>query len=126
MIKRLNAEKAPAAIGPYCHGTIVNGILYSSGQIPLDPATGEVVSGGVKAETTRVLDNLTVVLEAAGTSWDNVLKTTLFLADMGDFPVINEIYATYVGDNAPARSTIQIAALPKGCQIEIELTAVIP
>jgi 2-iminobutanoate/2-iminopropanoate deaminase len=126
MIKRLNAENAPSAIGPYCHATIAGGILYSSGQIPLDPQTGEVVSGGIKAQTEQVMKNITQVLEAARSGWDQVLKTTIFLTNMEDFPLVNEIYADQIGQNKPARSTIEVSRLPKDVYIEIDCIALVP
>lgn len=125
MIKRLNAKKAPAAIGPYCHATIANGVLYSSGQIPLDPETNELVSGGIEIETDRVMKNLEIVLKEAGSGWDQVLKMNLFLEDMKDFPIVNEVYARYVDQNKPARSTIEVGGLPKGVAIEIDCIALV-
>ncbi|PCI27739.1 MAG: reactive intermediate/imine deaminase [SAR324 cluster bacterium] len=125
MVKRFNAEKAPAAIGPYCHATIANGVLYSSGQIPLDPETNELVIGGIEVATDQVMKNLAAVLEEAGSSWDKVLKMNLFLTDMDDFPIVNEVYARYVGEYKPARSTVQVAKLPKGVSIEIDCIALI-
>lgn len=116
---------APAAIGPYSQATIHNGIAYLSGQIPLDPATGQIVPGGIAEQTARVLDNLRAVLEAAGASLDTVLKTTVFLADMADFPAMNEVYARYFATNPPARATVQAARLPRDARVEIECIAAV-
>ncbi len=116
---------APAAIGPYSQATIHNGIAYLSGQIPLDPATGQIVEGGIAEQTARVLDNLRAVLEAAGASLDTVLKTTVFLADMADFPAMNEVYARYFATNPPARATVQAARLPRDARVEIECIAAV-
>lgn len=116
---------APAAIGPYSQATIHNGIAYLSGQIPLDPATGQIVAGGIAEQTARVLDNLRAVLEASGASLDTVLKTTVFLADMADFPAMNEVYARYFATNPPARATVQAARLPRDARVEIECIAAV-
>jgi 2-iminobutanoate/2-iminopropanoate deaminase len=118
-------DRAPKAIGPYSQGTIANGVLYTAGQIPLDPATGELVVGDIAEQTARVLDNLRGVLTAAGSDFSRVLKTTVFLVDMADFPAVNEVYARVFGDHRPARSTVAVAALPKGARIEIEVVAVV-
>lgn len=118
---------APAAIGPYSQGVVVSGgrTLYSSGQIALDPATGSIVGqGDVRAQTVRVLDNLGAVLEAAGMSFANVAKAGIFLADMGDFATVNELYAQRFPSAPPARSTVQVARLPKDVLIEIDVVAV--
>jgi len=124
--KRIVATTAaPAAIGPYSQATVHNGIAYLSGQIPLDPATGEIVEGGIAEQTTRVLDNLRAVLEAAGASLDTVLKTTVFLADMGEFAAMNEVYARYFATNPPARATVQAARLPRDVRVEIECIAAV-
>ncbi|VGO12862.1 2-iminobutanoate/2-iminopropanoate deaminase [Pontiella desulfatans] len=120
----INTENAPAPIGPYSQAVKSGHLLYTSGQIPIDPATGDMVEGGIREQSIQVLENLKAVLEAAGATLDDAIKTTVFLADMGDFPELNTIYAEYFGeDNAPARSTIQVAALPKGALVEIELVA---
>lgn len=116
---------APAAIGPYSQATIHNGIAYLSGQIPLDPATGQIVPGGIAEQTARVLDNLRAILEASGASLDTVLKTTVFLADMADFPAMNEVYARYFATNPPARATVQAARLPRDARVEIECIAAV-
>ncbi|MBT8046722.1 MAG: RidA family protein [Pontiella sp.] len=120
----INTDSAPTPIGPYNQAVKRGNLLFTSGQIPIDPLTGELVEGGIREQTIQVLENLKAVVEAAGTSLDNAIKTTVFLADMKDFPVLNTIYAEYFGeDNAPARSTVQVAALPKGSLVEIELVA---
>jgi 2-iminobutanoate/2-iminopropanoate deaminase len=114
---------APAAIGPYSQGIVVDGLLFSAGQAALDPATGTLVEGGIAPETERVMANLTAVLDAAGCSWADVVKTTIFLVDMAEFATVNAIYGRFVGDPPPARSTVGVAALPKGARVEIELVA---
>ena len=119
-VRTISTPSAPAAIGPYSQGIISNGVLYTAGQIALDPATGNVVEGDVVAQTERVLQNLSAIIEAAGASWSNVLKTTVYLAEMTDFPVVNEIYARVFGDARPARSTVQVAGLPRGVLVEID------
>jgi len=124
-VKPVNTDKAPAAIGPYSQGIIANGFLFTAGQIALDPATGQVVAGDVKAQTERVLANLTAVLTAAGVTWKHVVKTTVFLNDMKDFPLVNEIYGRALGDARPARSTVQVSGLPRGVLVEIEAVAVV-
>lgn len=122
--KVINAAKAPAAIGPYSHAIDTGlGLVFTSGQIPVDPVTGDIVQGGIEAQTEQVFANLKAVLEAAGTSFDKVVKATVFLQDMKDFAVVNGIYAKYLGTDAPARSAVQVAALPKGSLVEIEVVA---
>ncbi len=116
---------APKAIGPYSQGIVVHGLVYTAGQIALDPATGEVVAGGVAEQTARVLDNLRAVLAAAGSGLDRVVKTTVFLADMADFGAMNEVYARTFGDHKPARSTVAAAGLPRGVRVEIEAVAAV-
>ena len=125
MNRIVSSPKAPAAIGPYSQGIIANGFLYTAGQIALDPASGQVVAGGVAEQTEQVLKNLTAVLEAAGTSWKNVIKTTVFLKDMRDFPNVNEVYARMVGEARPARSTVAVAGLPRDVLVEIEAVATV-
>jgi 2-iminobutanoate/2-iminopropanoate deaminase len=120
---------APAAIGPYSQAIRTGNTLYTSGQIPIDPATGNLVAGGIEAQTTRALDNLKAVLVAASLDFADVIKTTVFLKDLADFAAMNAIYATYFapeGIIAPARSTVQVAALPKGSLVEIECIAKYP
>ncbi|MGH7844899.1 MAG: RidA family protein [Candidatus Binatia bacterium] len=119
---RTNA--APKAIGPYEQAIKINGFIYTAGQIGLDPKTGNLVEGGIAAETMQVLENLKAVLEAAGSSMDQVIKTTVFLTNMSDFAAVNEVYEEYLGHARPARSTVVVAGLPKGALIEIDLVAV--
>jgi len=114
---------APQAIGPYSQAVKHNGLVFCSGQIPLDPATGQVVEGGIAEQTARVLDNLKGVLEAAGASLDSVVKTTVFVKDLSEFAAINAVYAKYFGTLAPARSTVEVARLPKDVKVEIEAIA---
>ena len=125
-IKAIHTDDAPAAIGPYSQGIIANGLLFTAGQIALDPATGQVVPGDVVAQTQRVLANLRAILDAAGASWRDVVKTTVYLFDMNDFPVVNEAYAAAMGDARPARSTVQVSALPRGVLVEIDAVVRIP
>ena len=120
----MNTENAPAPIGPYNQAVKSGHLLYTSGQIPIDPATGMKVEGGVREQAIQVLENLKAVLEGAGSTMGDAIKATVFLADMNDFPEVNAIYAEYFpADTAPARSTIQVAALPLGSLVEIELIA---
>ena len=116
-------EQAPAAIGPYSQAIAAAGLVFCSGQIPLDPVTGQIVEGGIDTQTRRVVDNLTVVLQAAGSSPEQVVKTTIFLADMNDFATVNTIYAEYFGTEPPARSTVQVARLPRDVRVEVEAIA---
>jgi 2-iminobutanoate/2-iminopropanoate deaminase len=118
-------DKAPRAIGPYSAAIRVGSYVFTAGQIAIDPATGEMVSGGIEAETRQVLTNLKQVLEAAGASLGTVVKTTVFLRDITDFPPMNAVYAEFFNEKPPARSTVQAAALPKGAAVEIEAVAVI-
>lgn len=122
----VSTERAPAAIGPYAQAIVANGFVFTAGQIPLDPATGEVVGSDVGEQAQQVLANLEAVLAAAGSSFDLVVKTTCFLTDLADFPVFNEIYARAFGAARPARSTIQVAALPRGVRVEVECVALVP
>jgi 2-iminobutanoate/2-iminopropanoate deaminase len=120
---------APAAIGPYSQAIRIGNTVYTSGQVALDPATGDLVAGGIDAQTTRVLENLKAVLSAAGLDFAHVVKTTVFLKDMADFAAMNALYAKYFapeGIVAPARSTVQVAGLPKGALVEIECIAITP
>lgn len=119
----ISTEQAPAAIGPYSQAIVAGGFLFTAGQIALDPATGKIVDGGIVEQTNRVFANLGAVLNAAGATWTDVVKTTVFLADLGDFPTVNDIYAKQVGSARPARSTVEVSALPRGALIEIELIA---
>ena len=124
-VRNVHTEKAPAAIGPYSQAVVAGNFLFTAGQIPLDPATGQIVQGDVTVQTERVMRNLTAVLEAAGTSWGQVVKTTVFLQDMADFPKVNEVYGRMIGDARPARSTVQVSALPRGVLVEIDAVAVV-
>lgn len=124
-LTHIHTAEAPAAIGPYSQGIVANGFLFTAGQIALDPATGEIVQGGVREQTARVMRNLSAVLASAGTSWSDVVKTTVYLQDMNDFPVVNEIYGEALGDARPARSTVQVAALPRGVLVEIDAVAAV-
>ena len=121
----ISTENAPGAIGPYSQAVKTNGMVFCSGQIPIDVATGEFVSNDVAEQTEQVLKNLSAVLEAAGSGLNNVVKTTVFLADMSDFAAMNEVYAKYFSDNKPARATVQAAGLPRGARVEIECIAVV-
>ena len=118
--RAIHTDRAPAAIGPYSQGIVAGGFLFTAGQIGMDPASGAVVAGDVVAQAERVLANLAAILDAAGARWTDVVKTTVFLTDMNDFPRVNEVYARVLGDARPARSTVQVAALPRGVQVEIE------
>jgi 2-iminobutanoate/2-iminopropanoate deaminase len=125
MSRRIIASPdAPKAVGPYSQAVAVEGLLFCSGQIPLDPATGALIEGDLTDQTTRVLENLGAVLRANQMTFANVVKTTVFLTDLGDFAAMNDIYAIFFPSSQPARSTIQVAALPKGARIEIEAIAV--
>lgn len=125
-MKYHHTESAPAALGPYAQAVEVDGWLYLSGQAGLDPATGELVSGGFEAETRQVLKNLAAVLAAAGCSFTDVVRTGIYLTDFANFPKVNALYAEAMGDHRPARTTIQAAALPKGAQVEIDFVARVP
>lgn len=125
-LKTVVTDQAPKAIGPYSQGIIANGFLFTAGQIAIDPATGQVIEGDVRAQTERVLENLSSVLGAAGASWRHVVKTTVFLHDMNDFPAVNETYARVLGDARPARSTVQVSGLPRGVLVEIDAIAELP
>jgi 2-iminobutanoate/2-iminopropanoate deaminase len=126
MIDLHHTEDAPEAIGPYSQAVSSDGLLFTSGQVALDPATGELVAGGFDAEARRVFRNLGAVLASAGCGFGDVLRTTVYLADMADFPVLNRIYTDCFGGHRPARSTVQVAALPKGARVEIDLVARLP
>ena len=125
-LKAVRTDKAPGAIGPYSQGIVASGFLFTAGQIAIDPATGQVVEGDVRTQTEQVLLNLSEVLAAAGCSWRHVVKTTVFLHDMNDFPAVNETYARVLGDAKPARSTVQVAGLPRGVLVEIDAIAELP
>jgi 2-iminobutanoate/2-iminopropanoate deaminase len=119
----ISTPHAPAAVGPYSQAVVDGDRVYSSGQIPLDPATGKLVNGDIAVQTRRVMDNISAVLEAAGSRLDLICKSTLFVTDLRDFAAINQVYASYFGTNPPARSTVQVSALPLGASIEIEVVA---
>ncbi len=121
----ISTEKAPAAIGPYSQGVRTGNLIFTAGQIPLDPATQQVVASGIAEQTTQVLENLKAVLAAGGSSLDRVVKATVFLTDFNDFAAMNEVYGTYLGKNgtAPARTTVEVSKLPKNVLVEIELIA---
>lgn len=120
----ISTAKAPQAIGPYSQAVKAGNMLFVSGQIPLDPATGQLVAGDIEEQTRRVLLNLQAILEAAGLGLKDVVRTTVFLADLADFPKMNQVYAEFFGDDPPARTTVQAAALPRGALIEIDAIAV--
>jgi 2-iminobutanoate/2-iminopropanoate deaminase len=122
-VETIHSDNAPKAIGPYAQAVRVNGFLFTAGQIPLDPTTMEVVAGDVAAQTEQVLANLTAVLEAAGTDWAHVVKTTVFLRDMADFTAMNAVYARVLGEARPARSTVAVLGLPRDVRVEIECIA---
>jgi 2-iminobutanoate/2-iminopropanoate deaminase len=125
MKKTASTDKAPKAIGPYSQAVISNGMAYLSGQIPIDPATNQLVEGDIAVQTERVMLNLKAVLEASGASFDSVVKTTVFLKDMSDFPKMNEVYGRFFTSNQPARSTVQAARLPRDVSVEIDAIAVV-
>ena len=120
---RIETETAPAAIGPYSQGIVAGGFLFTAGQIALDPVSGKIVEGGIVEQTTRVLENLREVLAKAGATWADVVRSTVYLVDLAEFPTVNEIYGKHLGSARPARSTVQVAALPRGGLIEIDLIA---
>lgn len=126
MKHKVITQHAPAAIGPYSQAIVHNGLAYLSGQIPLDPATNTLVEGDIEVQTERVFKNLSAVLVACGSSMEKVLKTTVFLKDMDDFPKMNEVYAKYLGESLPVRSTVQAAKLPRDVKIEIDCIAIAP
>ena len=119
----VSTAKAPAAIGPYAQAIKANGFVYTAGQIPLDPQTGNLIEGGITEQTRRVLDNLKAVLEASGSSLDQVVKVTVFLKNIADFSAMNEVYAEFLGNAKPARSTVAVAELPRNALVEIDLVA---
>ena len=123
MKDRIQTDNAPNAIGPYSQAIRANGFVYASGQIPLDPASMTIVEGGIREQTERVMNNLSAVLQAAGSSLDRVVKTTVFLADLADFAEMNEIYGRFFGEAPPARSTVQVSRLPRDVRIEIDVIA---
>src|SRR5215831_15084757 len=121
----VSTDRAPKAIGPYSQAVIANGLVFLSGQIPLDPASGNLIEGDITAQTERVLENLKALLEASGSSLDAVVKTTVFLKDMSEFAQMNEVYGRYFSSNAPARSTVQAAKLPRDVRVEIDCIALV-
>ncbi len=122
-MKKINIQKAPAAIGPYSQAVEHEGIIYVSGQLPIVPAKGEFAEGGIAELTRQSIENISAILEEAGSDISKVLKTTIYLQDLNDFAKVNEVYAEYFGKTAPARACVQVAALPKGAKIEIEAVA---
>jgi 2-iminobutanoate/2-iminopropanoate deaminase len=124
-LKQISTGKAPSAIGPYSQGVIAGGILYTAGQIALDPASGKIVEGGIVEQTDRVMQNLQEVLKEAGASWADVVKTTVYLHDLAHFPTVNEIYGRWLDGSRPARSTVQVSALPRGALVEIDAIAIV-
>jgi 2-iminobutanoate/2-iminopropanoate deaminase len=124
MKKIISTTEAPAAVGPYSQAVRVGQLVFTAGQIPLDPKTGQIVSEDISEQTRRVLDNLSAVLKSENLSMSHIVKTTIFLTDLGDFQTVNEIYAGYFSEQPPARSTVQVSALPKGARVEIECIAV--
>lgn len=124
MKKVINTYNAPAPIGPYSQAVSANGFLFVSGQIPSNPVTGEIVSGDIKAEAKQVMENIKAILIEAGLNFSNIVKTSIFLTDMGTFTQVNEVYGTYFTDQFPARETVQVAALPKNVNVEISVIAI--
>jgi len=123
--KVVKTDAAPGALGPYSQAIVAGGVVYCAGQIPLDPATGQIVTGGIAPQTEQVLKNLGAVLKAAGSGLDRAVKTTVFLKDMNDFAAMNEVYAKHFGALPPARSTVQVARLPRDVAVEIEVVALV-
>lgn len=121
----ISTKKAPAAVGPYSQGVRVGEFVFTAGQVPLDPATGQLVEGGIEEQTRQVMQNLSQVLEAGGSSLTHVVKTTIFVTDIGDFATVNHVYGSFFPANPPARSTVQVAALPVGARVEIEAVAMV-
>ena len=124
--RAVSTESAPAAVGPYSQGIVCGNLLFVSGQLPLDPASGELIEGTMEEKTRQVLNNLRAIIEAAGGGLQDVVKTTVFLKDMNDFGAMNSVYPEYFPDTPPARAAVQVAALPKGADIEIEAVAILP
>jgi 2-iminobutanoate/2-iminopropanoate deaminase len=125
-LKTVTTDQAPQAIGPYSQAIVAGGFVFTAGQIAIDPSNGQVVAGDVKAQAERVLANLAAVLGASGCSWRHVVKTTVYLQDMNDFPAVNDVYGRVLGDSRPARSTVQVSALPRGVLVEIDAIAELP
>lgn len=124
--KAIQTDAAPRAIGPYSQAVVAGGFVFCSGQIALDPATGQIIEGDVRAQTRRVMDNLRAVLAAAGTDLGRAVKATIFLKDMGDFSAVNEVYGSYFTGTPPARATVEVSRLPRDVRVEIDLVAVVP
>ena len=120
----ISTDQAPAAIGPYSQAVKTNGLVFVSGQLPINPATGELVSGDIRAETRQTMTNVGAILSAAGSAFDRIIKTTLFISDMEQFAVINEVYAEFFAGNPPARACVEVARLPKDARVEVEAVAV--
>jgi 2-iminobutanoate/2-iminopropanoate deaminase len=123
MKKIVSTKDAPGAVGPYSQAVRVGSMLFCAGQIPLDPQSGQIVSGDISAQTKRVMENISAVLRAESLNFGHVVKTTIFLTSMGDFQTVNEIYGSYFRENPPARSTVEVSGLPKGAKVEIEVLA---
>jgi 2-iminobutanoate/2-iminopropanoate deaminase len=123
MREPIHTDKAPAAVGPYSQAIRANGLVFTSGQIPLDPDTGKLVEGGIEEQTRRVMENLSAVLESAGADFTRVVKSTVYLTDIGDFTRVNNVYGAFFSADPPARSAFQVAALPLGARVEIEMVA---
>jgi 2-iminobutanoate/2-iminopropanoate deaminase len=124
MMEIINTNNAPAPIGPYSQATVAGNFVFVSGQIPLNPATGELVTSGIKDEAVLVMENIKAILTEAGIGFENIVKTSIFLTDLGNFGQVNEVYGTYFTSNFPARETVQVSALPKGVNVEISVIAV--
>ncbi len=124
MREAVRTERAPAAVGPYSQAVKAAGMVWVSGQIPLDPATGALVQGGTEAQARRVLENLGAILEAAGTSFERVVRATIYLTDLDDFDVVNRVYAEFMPSPPPARATVQVSRLPRGARVEIDAIAI--
>ena len=122
-MERVHTASAPAAIGPYSQATLAAGLVFTAGQIGLDPGTGKIVEGGIEAQTERVMANLSAVLAAAGSGFGRVVHASVYLTDLGDFPLVNEIYGRHLGEHRPARTTVGVASLPLGASIEIAMIA---
>ena len=123
MRKRIDTDRAPKAIGPYSQGIVANGFIFCSGQMPIDPATGELVHGGIREQTARVIENLAAVLREGGARIEDVVKTTVYLKDLGEFQAMNEVYARYFGKTLPARATVEVSRLPREVRVEIDCVA---
>ena len=124
-MKQISTDKAPAAFGPFCQATVANGMVFTSGALPLDPETGDLVGGGIVEHTHRTLKNLQAVLQAAGSSMENIAQVVIYLTDINDFDKMNEVYASYFEKHLPARATVGVAALAKGALVEIQATAAV-